>query len=55
MLWLPNGGPDVGGGTITRAYGCNADDRVVGTINNTEIARIMAECLNLQDEIPFDP
>lgn len=54
-LWLPNGGPDVGGGTITRAYGCNADDRVAGTIDNTEIAMTMAECLNLQDDIPFEP
>jgi hypothetical protein len=54
ILWLPSGGPDVGGGTITRAFGCNADDRVIGTIDNTEIARIMAECLNLQDEIPFE-
>jgi alkaline phosphatase len=54
MLWLPSGGPDVGGGTITRAFGCNADDSVVGTIDNTEIARIIAECLNLQDGIPFE-
>ena len=55
ILWLPGGGPDVGGGTITRAFGCNTDDRIVGTIDNTEIASIMAECLNLQDEIPFEP
>jgi glycerophosphoryl diester phosphodiesterase len=54
ILWLPSGGPDVGGGTIARAFGCNTDDRVNGTIDNTEIARLMAECLNLQDEIPFE-
>src|SRR3712207_8606769 len=24
ILWLPSGGPDVGGGTITREFGCNA-------------------------------
>jgi alkaline phosphatase len=54
MLWLPGGGPDVGGGTITRAYGCNADD-VEGTLDNTELPRIMAECLDLQDSPPFEP
>jgi alkaline phosphatase len=54
VLWLPGGGPDVGGGTITRAYGCNAED-VKGTLDNTELPRIMAECLALQDPPPFEP
>lgn len=35
---VSSGGPDVGGGTITRALGCNSDeDR--GTIDNTEITK----------------
>jgi alkaline phosphatase len=54
ILWLPDGGPDVGGGTITRAYGCNAED-VNSTLDNTELTRIMAECLALQDPPPFEP
>ena len=54
VLWLPSGGTDVGGGSITRAYGCNAED-VKGTLDNTELPRIMAECLELQDPPPFEP
>ncbi|MDQ3838309.1 MAG: alkaline phosphatase [Thermoproteota archaeon] len=54
IRWLPGGGPDVGGGTITRAYGCNAED-VKSTLDNTELPRIMAECLELQDPPPFEP
>jgi alkaline phosphatase len=53
-LWFPGGGPDVGGGTITRAFGCNADDEVKGTVDNTEITRIIANCLQLEDNIPFE-
>jgi alkaline phosphatase len=53
ILWLPGGAQDVGGGTITRAFGCNAED-VTGTIDNTDLARIMADCLVLEDEIPFE-
>jgi alkaline phosphatase len=55
ILWLPGGGPDVGGGTITRAYGCNAAEDVKGTLDNTKLPRIMAECLALQDLPPFEP
>jgi alkaline phosphatase len=53
-LWFPGGGPDVGGGTITRAFGCNADNEVKGTIDNTAIPRIIANCLQLEDNIPFE-
>ena len=53
-LWFPGGGPDVGGGTITRAFGCNADDEVKGTVDNSEITRIIANCLQLEDNIPFE-
>ena len=55
IFWLPSGGPDVGGGTITRAYGCNAEEEVNGTLDNTQLVRIMADCLRLQDEPPFEP
>jgi alkaline phosphatase len=54
ILWFPHGAPDVGGGTITRAFGCNSNDEVKGTIDNTDIARIMANCLQLEDMIPFE-
>jgi alkaline phosphatase len=54
IVWFPHGAPDVGGGTITRAFGCNSDEEVRGTIDNTDIARIMADCLQLEDKIPFD-
>lgn len=54
ILWFPHGAPDVGGGTITRAFGCNSNEEVKGTIDNTDIARIMANCLQLEDKIPFD-
>jgi alkaline phosphatase len=54
ILWFPNGAPDVGGGTITRAFGCNSNEEVKGTIDNTDIPRIMANCLQLEDRIPFE-
>jgi alkaline phosphatase len=54
IRWLPGGGSDAGGGTITRAYGCNAED-VTSTLDNTELPRIMAECLELRDPPPFEP
>jgi alkaline phosphatase len=55
IFWLPGGGSDVGGGTITRAYGCNSEEEVNGTLDNTQLVRIMADCLRLQDEPPFEP
>jgi alkaline phosphatase len=54
ILWFPHGAPDVGGGTITRAFGCNSNEEVKGTIDNTDIPRIMANCLQLEDRIPFE-
>ncbi|HYJ00773.1 MAG TPA: alkaline phosphatase [Nitrososphaeraceae archaeon] len=54
ILWFPNGAPDIGGGTITRAFGCNSNEEFKGTIDNTDIPRIMANCLQLEDRIPFE-
>jgi len=33
---------------------CNDEDEVKGTIDNTAIPRIMANCLQLEDKIPFE-
>jgi alkaline phosphatase len=54
ILWFPHGAPDVGGGTITRAFGCNSNEEVKGTIDNIDIPRIIANCLQLEDRIPFE-
>lgn len=51
VIWNPCGGPDLGGGTITRAFGNGAlsslANEVRGTIDNTKIYQFLKKALGL--------